>query len=95
LGDLGLDSLTAIDVGVQLERLIPRRKDHLSIDPETTLADLLQQLRPTPVAPAPQVTSDTKESPVKEVKIDEFEEKVTAVFRTSLRRAELPRDKTV
>jgi pimeloyl-ACP methyl ester carboxylesterase len=59
LSDLGLDSLTSIDVGVQLEGLLPHRRDHLTIDPECTLASLLQILRPSQ---SPPITSSTKES---------------------------------
>ena len=61
MGDLGLDSLTSIDVGVQLEGLLPHRRDHLTIDPECTLASLLQILRPPQ---SPPITSSTKESNV-------------------------------
>jgi hypothetical protein len=102
LGDLGLDSLTAIDVGVQLERLIPHRKDHLNIDPECTVTSLIQSLRPSSSTPSvpqvSQVTSDTKESNAKNdenVKNDDFEEKLISVFRNGLRVAEVPRDKSV
>nr|WJZ49098.1 non-reducing polyketide synthase [Calonarius rufo-olivaceus] len=63
LGELGLDSLTAIDVGVQLERLVPHRRDHLTIDPEGNLAALLQVLHPAPLPKSQPITS-TKESNV-------------------------------
>nr|WJZ49100.1 non-reducing polyketide synthase [Calonarius rufo-olivaceus] len=62
LSELGLDSLTAIDVGVQLERLVPNRRDHLTIDPECTLTALLDLLRPAPSTKP--ITSSTKESNV-------------------------------
>jgi hypothetical protein len=95
LGELGLDSLTAIDVGVQLERLVPHRRDHFAIDPEWTLTVLIQTLQPPQSAP---ITSSTKTPPTKESKVvvtDDLEEKVVSTFRSVLGLSQVPYNKPV
>ena len=61
MGDLGLDSLTAIDVGMQLESLLPNRGERLTIDPQSTITSLLQMLCPAPISQPITITSSTKE----------------------------------